>query len=290
VKNPPVLAADLFRPAYVPLAPPGIGDAAGNVDHPLIFSSGMSRRGDYLPALAANHSIGIDIGEMSANAIAELAGALAAAPGAHLFVDSGAFSLFRAGLRGKPGKLDFDRVFEKYEALALAVSRADDSGCASCRVHYVLPDVVGDPEASLAALERFAEAAADMIGFNGILPVHHSAAISPLEFYDRAAAILGRDDLVIGVPSAEAAMPNKALLELLAARPAIYGVHVLGAASEKKAGPRLAVLRDAGFDGGVSLDANRLRGYWNAYSSRKEALARLLAGLPPKRRADLVAA
>lgn len=272
---------DLFN-SYRALAAPGIGDGAGNVDHTLIFSSGMSRRPDFTPALRADHSIGIDIGEMSQAAMDDLAAELAPSA-AHVFVDSGAFAAFRSGLRGKPSRVDFAKVFDRYERLALAVSKADPDCTAPHRVHYVMPDVVGDQAATLDALREYSEAVRDYHdGFNAIIPVQ-AGSMSLVEFFDAIVAIVGRDDLTIGVPSAEAAISNRELMDLLAARPSIYGVHILGAASEKRAGPRLAVLREVGFDGTVTLDANRLRGYWNAYTPRPEARARLLAGLPPKR-------
>lgn len=261
-------------------------DLLSPVNVPLIFSSGMSRRSDFLPALRANHSIGVDIGEMSANATNALAAAVADST-AEVFVDSGAFACFRAGLRGKPSLVDFAQVFERYDRLAHAVSVADNNGCgdAASRMHYVLPDVVGDQVASLAMLRKFADSARCYNEFaNAIVPMQ-SGAMTLIEFYDAATVILNCNFLTIGVPSAEAAIDNDELMALLVARPTIFGVHVLGAASAKRAGPRLAVLRSVGFDGSVSLDANRLRTWWTRHSTRPEALARLIAGLPPKKAA-----
>jgi hypothetical protein len=250
----------------------------------LVFSSGMSRRPDFEPALAVGHSIGVDINEMSQNACNALAAALVKSD-AHVFVDSGAFAAFRAGLRGKPARVDFAKVFDGYHKLALAVCLADGGGDdAASRLHFVLPDVVGDQVASLAMLREFQDEAGAYAS-DSILPVQ-GGAMSLVAFYDAACEILGRTSLRIGVPSAEAAVDNAELAELLATRDDIFGVHILGAASELKAGPRLAVLRAVNYDGSVSLDANRLRSFWNSRTTRNEARHRLLAGLGPKRADD----
>ena len=288
------LMADMFSEPRVPMAKPAnVGDPAGNVDHPLIFSSGMSRASDFGPALGANHSIGVDIGEVSANAAAQMAQGMAHSS-AFLYVDSGAFALFRAGQRAARVKdakgitpLNFNQVFARYDRLAEAISKADPSGYASDRVWYTMPDVVGDQRASLDLLKRFKDHTSDYVTYmQTVVPVQ-AGELSLTQYYDAAAKIIGRPDLTIGIPSAAAAVSNEDFAALLADRGQdLWGVHILGAASEKTAGARLEVLRAAGWDGHVSLDANRLRGLWNTHTSRAEAKDRLVAGLPAKREGE----
>jgi hypothetical protein len=122
-------------------------------------------------------------------------------------------------------------------------------------------------------------------GLWSILPVQ-SGAMSLIEYYDRACVILNvTGGMIIGIPSNAKAASDDELRELLVARPDIYGVHILGAAGGLRGKARLAVLRSVGYDGEVSLDANRVSTWWNKWCpNRSEARARLLAGLPPKTR------
>lgn len=244
------------------------------------FSSGMSRRGDFEPALAAHHSIGIDIQEMSANAITRLAACLVKSS-AEVFIDSGAFGNFRAKLRGKNVKpIDFKKVFDKYDALQRAVCIADHGGDeAASRLHFVMPDVVGDQEATLALWREHADEIAGYVSAGGIIPLQGGAR-SLVEMYDAACEILGVTGLLdIGIPSAAKAVDPLDFAELLHERgDSIYRVHILGAASEKAVAPRLAVLEATCYDGPVSADANRLRSLWASRRgvTRPMALAKLL--------------
>lgn len=259
--------------------------------NPLSFSSGMSRAGDFEPALAANHSIGIDITEMSSNAMKRLAAALATST-ASVFVDSGAFGHFRKQERtGKPQTaIDFRVIFDRYESLASAIGQADDSGYSNERVFFVMPDVVGDQRATLALLAEHADEVRAFVSFaNPIFPLQRGE-LSLAEFFAEVVSIIGRDDIVVGLPSKAAAVPNDQVDEFLELYgDVVFGVHILGAATPKSAGARLESLRAVGFDGQVSMDANRLRALWNRHTSRPEALERLLAGLPPKRKCDVEA-
>jgi len=248
----------------------------------LTFSSGMSRRGDFRPALAADHSIGIDIQEMSSAAIADLAQAFASSR-AHLFIDSGAFSHFRATVvRGKDRKpIDFARVFDKYDELARAVCNATDDGGneAGERLHFVMPDIVGDQAATIALWRSFDEDVKSFVRHaNAILPMQ-GGELTLSELYAAASEILGAG-LPIGIPSAEKAVDNDELARLCAAYgDEIHSVHILGAADEKKIGPRLDAIARGGYDGPITADANRLRSLWKPYKGvdRKAAMAQLLA-------------
>jgi hypothetical protein len=244
-----------------------------------VFSSGMSRRADFAPALAANHSIGIDVQEMSANAIAQLAVAMASST-ASVFVDSGAFGHFRAAMRGDERKaIDFAAVFDKYDAIACAVSQADPDGYAADRLHFVMPDVVGN---QVATIELWRAFAARFHSARAIVPLQ-AGELSLVELYDVAAEILGSDMLDVGIPSKAEAVSAEQFAELLAERgDCIFSLHILGAASAKAVAPRLAVIEAAGYDGPVSADANRLRSIWKPDRgvSRAQALHRLIGAAP----------
>jgi len=264
----------------------------GDAEKPFVYSSGMSSRPDFTRALAANHSIGIDIGEMSANTIAEIGPALAKSTG-HLFVDSGAFSLFRAqqrentigevaGIEHTTGvqALDFKRIFQRYDQLQKSIAEADpneETGAAN-RVAYAMPDVVGDQKASLELLRQFKENVQDWTDFasNAIVPLQ-GGALTLTQMYDQAAKILERDMLTIGIPSKVEAVSNEQFQQLMKDRgDVITGVHLLGAGSTKTLAGRMDALQAANYDGPVSADANRLRTLWTRKNARTEAFDHLM--------------
>lgn len=262
---------------------PEIPGLYGNASFPLVLNSGMSRAKDFQPALRANVNIGIDIQEMSSAAIELLAIELAESD-AWVFVDSGAFALLRSNIRRRESKvLDFAKVFAKYDELQAAVCRHDKSDRAALRVFYSLPDVVGDQQASLDALRQFAELSAlhDSC-LNCIIPLQ-CGALSLSEMFDQSCEILGKSGLmIVGIPSKAEAVSAQDFLALLEERgDEIFGVHILGAASDKSLRPRIEALKFAGYDGPVSADANRLRSMWSGDRSRPDALVKLLSDPPP---------
>lgn len=264
---------------------------------PLVYASGMSRAKDFKPAFAAGKNVGVDINELSNESSEALAQAVIESDG-YVFVDSGAFSVFRANLRnaggpqltmedfGSSGKaLNFDEIFRRYEWLAKKVATADDkagpgSGGPNGRLFYVMPDIVGDQADSLELAKRYKESIGDFIGFaNAIIPIQVGEK-SLADAYVELTKILGREDLVLGIPSNERAAPPDQVRELFEKHgDTIYGVHFLGAASQKKLGPLLQLLRDAKYDGPTSADANILRSNLWGDTDRATALRKAI-GMP----------
>lgn len=265
----------------------------GTAHNPLTFSSGMSRPGDFTAALAAGKHVGIEIGELSDASIPKIADALARAPDAQLFVDTGAFSLFKANERAKASGqqtfedfpdggrgIDWKETFDRFDALQRELSKAseDQGGEAVNRVHWVMPDVVGNQKASLDLLREHEEEIRSYVefGFNPIIPLQKGER-SLAEAYDEAVKIIGRDGLTVGIPSNEKAVTTEEFRDFMReVGNRIGGVHFLGAASEKTAGPKLDVLREIGFDGQVSMDANRLRSAMYGETDRAAAMRKIL--------------
>ena len=260
-----------------------------------VYASGLSRAADFEAALAKGANVGVDIGELSGNAIERLAAALVKNPDSFLFVDSGAFSLFRANLRakqsgqavieefGEGGKaMDFDAVHDRYEALELAIARADgDMGStgAAARIKVVMPDIVGDQAGSVELAKKYVDTIA-MYGSQAIVPLQ-AGDLSLTEMYEKIEGILRAEgkgaQFTIGIPSNEAAAPMDEVIELAKKHGGgwgLKGVHFLGAAADAKIAPRIKALRDAGYDGPISADANLLRAKIGRAGSRDEALGK----------------
>ena len=77
--------------------------------------------------------------------------------GKQVFIDSGAYALYRAAERAgiEPETIDADAVIGKYEEIVDRV-RAKDKR-ATVNLMLVAPDVVGDQAATLELLEQYAD-------------------------------------------------------------------------------------------------------------------------------------
>jgi hypothetical protein len=258
---------------------------------PTVFSSGLSRTRDFKAALAAGAPVGIEIGEISDAGMKELADAIAGST-TPIFVDSGAFSLFRANLRrgtdqftfedfGQGGKaMDFEKIFDRYDQLLRAASKADEAngGASPHLFSMVMPDVVGNQAASLDLLREHKDEVEGYLDRGGLIPLQ-AGDLSLTEVFDEIAGIFGRGDFSVAIPSNEKAAPLDQVRDLLRERgDQIAGVHFLGAAAAKNLDPRMAIVRETGFDGDVSADANLLRGKLYGSSDRAEALRKAVGG------------
>jgi site-specific DNA-cytosine methylase len=266
----------------------------GTADEPLKFISGMSAPKDFQKVLSENRNVGVSINYLSDKSMPKIAEALAATDNAHLFVDSGAFSMFmknlRQGMKGLPvdeKPMDYDGVLSRYNKLLKAINDADDSGHTADRVFFVMPDVVGDQAASLELVGTYA----DVIKANGlrnIIPLQ-GGELSLKDAYETMMGNLGLDPKrdvspVLGIPSKAAAVSNEEFLELMNAHgDRIGGVHILGALADKTLQPRLDQLKEAGYDINVSADANRLRSFLYGDTTRDEAMQKMVESVtPPK--------
>jgi N12 class adenine-specific DNA methylase len=250
----------------------------GTPDQPLRFISGMSAPGDFTRLFSNGKNVGISVRELSKSSIPKIAQQLAAAPGAYLFVDSGAFSVFMSNLREQRDaddahQLDHDKVLARYDELQHALSVASD-GMAMGRMLMVMPDIVGDQAGSLALVAKYAEQI-NLYGLQAIVPLQ-GGELTLTEAYEQMMRNLGMEPTdispIIGIPSQAEAVSNEELTDLLRKYgDYIWGVHVLGAVSDARLQPRLDAIVASGYDGNVSADANRIRALISNSRPRKQA-------------------
>ncbi|QBY56033.1 LPD1 domain-containing protein [Cupriavidus oxalaticus] len=226
------------------------------------FASGMSRAKDFHPAARAEHGVGVDIGELSDVAMRELADRIVNMR-AQVFVDSGAFGLFKRGLKsGDVRPMDFDAVLKKYEQLQRYIAEANPSEEKITPPMLVMPDVVGDQAASLDLVKQYRDWIKVETEFQVSRPVVplQRGDLSLSEAYARVVEILGSDRFIVGIPSNAAAItPDEFVAFLRESKP--KAVHILGALADSRLAPRLQQIVEAGVDADieVSADANILR-------------------------------
>lgn len=229
------------------------------------FASGLTAIGDLAPGAraaggASLRGVGVDVGLLSKNAIEVLGNAIVNQRTA-VFVDSGAFSAFRRGLKsGQFEVMDFDAIMDKYDAIMESIGRnAEDAGEVTDypRPMLVMPDVVGSQAESLALLREHRQWIAGEVRGNlsqPIVPIQ-KGELSMADAYRKAVEIIGSDDFIVGIPSNEKAVTPDELRDFLAdAKP--KAIHILGAASDVKLLPRLMSVVAAGLDGKVVVTAD----------------------------------
>jgi hypothetical protein len=183
-------------------------------------ASGMSRPGDLKAAIDSPKGAGVVATELSANAQNQIVEAVK--NGKEVFVDSGAFSAFKAAMKaGKANatKADFGKVFEKYAQLVLKILGSKIPREQRGLVQLVAPDVVGDQKQSLELLREHADTVGQWIedGFDVIVPFQ-SGELSQSELYDEVVDILGTNNFTVGIPSNAKAMSTAEFRELVRER------------------------------------------------------------------------
>ena len=231
------------------------------------YASGMSRRRDMEAAIESAAGLGTEVGELSDAGMHRIAEAVAA--GKPVFVDSGAFNAFKRAMReGTPelSRLDFDRVFAKYNELSRRVQERSASDEHARLRHGLLmmvaPDVIGDQSATLDLIEAHADQVKDWIeaGHEVIVPFQ-KGPIDQYEAFLRVQAALEGLPFVVGIPSAAEALSGADLRELLSHDYKPDRIHILGAVSSRRMDERMAIIRDAYEDDvpGVTADAMVMR-------------------------------
>jgi hypothetical protein len=228
-----------------------------------IFASGLSRSADFVPAAWAEHGVGVEAGELSANTMIALARAILdyRCP---TFVDTGAYGDFRRALaRGtKPEPMAFGPILAIYDQLLALIHEENAVEGEYQKPLMVAPDVVGDQDASLHALRQHAAWVSVACRFDACVPIVpiQRGRRSAAEAYQEATQILGTDRFRVGIPSQAAAFTADELITFLrATRPA--EIHILGAFAPSRLAPRLSQIVRAGVDDDVvvSADGNPLR-------------------------------
>lgn len=259
-----------------------IAQLAGRITR---YASGLSRANDFVAAAWAGHGVGVEIGEVSAPALIELARVIVDY-NTPCFVDSGAFGAFKRRFRdaGDLPAIDFDAVHHGYDRLQMAIGDYNEAEEAVPAPLFVMSDVVGDQGASLALAKRYRTYISATIAFSGVsralIPIH-TGQLTLSQAFDHLAHLLGSDAFVVGIPSNAVVVAPRAFTEFLqVSRP--KSVHILGAMANTRLMPRLAQIIASGLadDIDVSADANPLRSVIIARGQgaggRRQALAREL--------------
>jgi hypothetical protein len=244
-----------------------------------LFSSGMTRpvdirAGSFSWGGLKTRGIGIEIGELSKDGMEAVVHAVVERQ-ASLFIDSGAFNVFMAKLRGKthddllkelgpdlPKPLNFDQIIRRYDTLLEMIHEANAVEEALPPPLMVMPDVVGDQAASLELVKKYKKDIETAIEFNTsnpIVPIQ-KGDLSLSEAYNAVVATLGTDGFIVGIPGGQKAVTLDELREFLTkSKPP--KIHILGNISPKTLDPKLEVI--ASIDGydpiHVSADGNLLR-------------------------------
>ena len=230
------------------------------------YASGMSgisdlETGAYTRAGYGRNGIGVDVSLLSKSATDALANAILnyRTPA---FIDSGAFSAFRKQIKGQPvDPIDFDRVLAKYDEILTKIGELNPEERQDYpRPRFVMPDVVGDQDASVGLVNRYKNWIATEVRGNlsdPIVPIQKGPR-SLSEVYDEISNILGTRNFIVGVPSQEEAISKADLAEFLKTSQPTK-IHFLGAASDKKLNPLLALVAQHSPNTEVSADASKVR-------------------------------
>lgn len=251
----------------------------------ITFASGMSRINDFKNGSNAvgglkSVGVGVDVGELSQTTIEEIARAVVDWK-TQVFIDSGAFSLFRRNMRtnkqieaelgdlfGDVKKvhrritsMNFEDILKKYDDILGKIGEYNAAEETVPPPLIVMPDVVGDQKASLELVKKYAFQIKTEADFNlskPIIPIQ-KGEVSLVDAYNQIVATLGTDNFITGIPSNEKAISNKELVDFLKeAKP--KGIHFLGAASQKNLAPKIEAIAKAGYEPEhLSADGNILR-------------------------------
>ena len=264
------------------------------------FSSGMTsitelKAGTSVLADSSKVGLGIDIGLLSAPGMKALANGIVNHR-ARVFIDSGAFSLFRKNLKNHQTAqqlslvganeapewktMDFTKVLAKYDAVMDAIDEANPAEEHIIPPYFVMPDIIGDQEGTAGLYREHRDWIRGQIQFNPncIVPLQVGAK-TLADAYREIVGTLGVDQFVVGIPSQEEAVSNQELIEFIREiKP--KRVHFLGAVAEATLAPRIAAVNASGHIPDISADGNILRsklyGQEVAGSSRREKVATVL--------------
>ncbi|MBK4738741.1 hypothetical protein [Noviherbaspirillum pedocola] len=217
-----------------------------------VFHSGATAYYDALAPMALHKDIGI-VADRLVPRVECLVRDYVLKGGA-VFVDSGAYSAYKKWQEGKATSplADFDTVLNTYDRLIADLPPGFASGFA-----FVMPDVLKQPERSLALLEKYRERILHLIdaGVNAIVPLQRGAQ-SAGQTAQQVFSILGTRNITLGIPSAAAAMS-------CADAATIRGhdrFHILGRASfGAKLYQRCYAVLEHNPGSTISCDANLLR-------------------------------
>lgn len=275
----------------VPEGQPAVQESLTTVRH--VFASGMTRPVDMAGAIEAAHPFGVDVGTLSPTGRAGVIRAVRA--NVPVFVDSGAFRLFRENLgltAAQTGQLAFlsgcgrglndDQVMKRYAGLVIELGRS--SSVELGHLYLVAPDVVGNATETVRLLRKHRSLLTEFldVGVNVIVPVQRDQQYSFIEMAESAGQILACANAshILGIPTHECAMQEEDL-QVLLSRLRPPRIHLLGSAVAQTAGHRLWTVRQHNDETEVTMDGNLLRSRLDEIASlageaRSSAIASLL--------------
>jgi hypothetical protein len=156
--------------------------------------------------------------------------------------------------------MDFDQVLERYDRLLERIGTYNEAEEDHPKPMLVMPDVVGNQEASLLLLKKYAHEIKTEADFNVSQPVVPipKGELSLADAYKKIVRYLGTDKFIVGIPSVEKVVSDSELRDfLMEVQP--QRIHFLGAV-KKNIEQKLRILAEVGLDPEhLSADANILR-------------------------------
>lgn len=223
------------------------------------FASGSNHAGEIRGLAMAGHDVGVAVQELNEPAIQELAGLRHT--GAHVFVDSGAFSEVDTRPDGPPVMArpippeEWERRLGTYARLADALGP---------QLYVVAPDAVGDQALTLSRLATYSPHVRSLMlqRANVIVPVQ-KGGMPMTEFRHIAEDILGTARLVWGIPLKKDATKLEdvqAFVDGLAADGHQHArIHLLGMGPKSRDyAPVVAAIREHLPDAQITADSVRI--------------------------------
>ncbi len=223
--------------------------AAAHATPPVVsYSSGASSRAHLEGYIHAGSPVGVSLTEFADGSPTWDMVVNYARAGGAVFVDSGAFPAFTKGQA-----VDWDRHAD------LVAKLCDDA--AGGRLHVMMPDVIGDQDASMRLLQQRRGQVLDVIaGDHDALVAIQRGQLSPRDCWRKAASILGTRDFTAAVPSNKAAFTPADVADLMRGPDRPDRVHFLGVAGNlRKLAALAAIVHQAHPGCVVTSDANRIR-------------------------------
>lgn len=210
-----------------------------------VYRSGSSARADFKGFSEARVPVGVEIGELSGPGM-ELVARYNDSGGA-VFVDNGSFAASRST---RP--IDFDKVFARYGELAARLPNKDLAA-------FVMPDVVGDQDATLELIARYAEKVREFIrlGLDVLVPIQ-KGRLSLVEAYRKTVEIIGSADFRAAFPSKRAAVSDEELIDFIR-HTGHARIHLLGIGKQARLVGLVESAREQWPALDISSDANFLR-------------------------------
>jgi predicted RNA methylase/superfamily II DNA or RNA helicase len=228
------------------------------------YASGLSRAKDFEAAGHGSHPVGVDVGQLSDKAMDQLAD-LVTRLHTPVFVDSGAYSLFRsrekrqaAGEDVEP--LDFSQVLERYDQLTDKIGEKNEAEEDLPKPILVMPDVMGDQAASLDEIKKHAKWINVECSFDVARPLiaMPKGDMSLTAYYDAVVEAIGTSRFIVGIPAVSGAWTPEQVTAFLREREPAR-VHFLGALHESRLNKWLAAVVESGHQPEITADANPLR-------------------------------